>query len=183
MEPARLRPCDLAVCEGVCCYDGVYLEAGEEETIAAEVAADPAFFAFLPRPFVVDGAWRGRAGGRKTAVVPHRWRARPAHFDDTRCVFALADGRCSLQVQAERTGRHKWAIKPTACWMHPLRTDGQGRPVGPPRHPLLDPDRVEPDYPGFVTSTPCGKHRDDGLPWRTALAEEIAWLRGKGSSS
>lgn len=171
MEPARLKPCDLAVCEGVCCYDGAWLEEGEEATIDAVVADAPDFFAFLPRPYLVDG----EGGGRKTATVPHTFRSRPAHFADTRCAFALPDARCALQVYAEERGLPRWSKKPTACWMHPLRTEN-GRPAGPPRTPLLDPDARE-GYPGFVTTTPCGKHHADGLPWRVALAGEIAWWK------
>jgi hypothetical protein len=172
-EP-RLARCDLAACEAMCCYDGVYLRAGEEARLGAVVAAHPDFFAFLPDPSVVDGVWQGRIRGRKTAVRPHAYRsaAYPPHFAPTRCVFALADGRCSLQVLAARLGEHPWAWKPRACWLHPLR-DGPGGVRPPPVEAQDDPDHQPPGYPGFVTSTACGRHRPDGVPWRAALAPEL----------
>ncbi|MGH7264111.1 MAG: hypothetical protein ACREMB_04545, partial [Candidatus Rokuibacteriota bacterium] len=96
----RLRRCDLAACEAMCCYDGAYLEPGEEQALTAAVRAHPGFFSFLPAPFVVDGEWLGRLSGRKTAVRPHEYANPdfPPHFGSTRCVFAFDDGRCSLQV-------------------------------------------------------------------------------------
>jgi hypothetical protein len=173
----RLARCDLAACEAMCCYDGVYLRPGEEARLVATVAAHPDFFGGLPGPFVVDGVWQDRIRGRKTAVRPHVYAspAYPPHFAPTRCVFALADGRCSLQALAVRLGEHPWARKPRACWLHPLREGPEG-PRPPPVDPRDDPDRQEPAYPGFATSTACGRHRPDGLPWREALAPELAHL-------
>lgn len=174
----RLGRCDLAECEGACCYDGAYLEPGEEEAILAAIARDPALFSFLDGPPVVDGTWRGIVAGRKTGVRPHRYRSPefPAHFEQTRCVLALPDARCALQVHAVARGMHPFALKPRACWMHPLH-DGPSGPVPPPADPAADPHRVDADYPGYVTFTECGRHRDGGLPWREALAEELKYAR------
>jgi len=177
VSDARLVRCDLAACEAACCYDGVYLRPGEEARLVATVRAHPAFFAFLPEPFVVDGVWQDRIRGRKTAVRPHAYRGSdfPSHFASTRCVFAEAGGRCSLQVLAAQLGEHPWARKPRVCWLHPLR-EGPAGPVPPPADPGEDPDRRAPGYPGFVTATPCGRHRADGAPWAEALAPELAYL-------
>ena len=171
MSELRLRRCDVARCEAACCYDGVYLRPGEEPALVATVRAHPEFFAFLPEAFVVDGVWNGRPG-RKTAVRPHAYRNPdyPAHFAQTRCVFAFDDGRCSLQVLAMTRGEHPWARKPRVCWLHPL-FDGPAGVVPPPVDPADDPDR-RPGYPGFVAFTDCGRHRPDGQPWPAVLAEE-----------
>ena len=167
----RLQRCDLARCEAMCCYDGVYLGPGEEAALAATVRDHPAAFPVLPAAFVVDGAWKG-VPGRKTAVRAHAYRAPgfPAHFARTRCVFALADGRCSLQVLAEALGEHPWARKPRACWLHPLHETPAGL-VPPPVDPAADRDRW-PGYPGFVSFTECGRHRPDGRPWSEVLEPE-----------
>jgi hypothetical protein len=167
----RLRRCDIAHCEAACCYAGVFLRPGEEARLVETVRAHPEFFAFLPERFVVDGAWNARPG-RTTAVRPHLYRNPdyPAHFAQTRCVFGLEDGRCSLQVLALARGEHPWARKPRACWLHPLH-EGPAGLVPPPVDPADDPDR-HPDYPGFVAFTECGRHRPDGHPWRDVLKEE-----------
>jgi hypothetical protein len=159
----------------MCCYDGAYLKPGEEAALAATVRAHRGFFAAVPEPFVVDGVWLGRLAGRKTAVRPHAYRSAdfPAHFGRTRCVFALADGRCSLQVLAVALGEHPWARKPEACWRHPLRAGPAGLEP-PPATPEGDPDRA-PGYPGFATYTACGRDRPDGIDWREACAAELAY--------
>jgi hypothetical protein len=182
LEP-RLRRCDLAVCEAMCCYDGVYLQGDEEARLTATVREHAGFFAFLPATFVVDGTWQGRLRGRKTAVRPHVYRnpAYPAHFAPTRCVFGLADGRCSLQRLALALGEHPWARKPRACWLHPLH-DGPDGPSPPAVDPREDRDRRPPDYPGFAPFTDCGRHRPDGAPWRQLLAEELAYDEATGQA-
>jgi hypothetical protein len=177
----RLARCDLTRCEALCCYDGVYLRPGEEAGLVATVRAHPEVFASLPEPYVVDGRWKGEPG-RKTAVRPHAYRRAdvPAHFARTRCVFAQPDGRCSLQLLAVARGEHPWALKPRACWLHPLRVGPDGlRP--PPVDPADDPDR-QPGYPGFVTFTDCGRHRPDGAPWPDVLASEIAHHRAQSGN-
>jgi hypothetical protein len=182
MTELRLQRCDLARCEAVCCYDGVYLRPGEEAGLVTTVRAHPEFFRFLPAAFVLDGVWNGRPG-RKTAVRPHDYRRPdyPAHFARTRCVFAFDDGRCSLQVLAITRGEHPWAYKPRVCWLHPL-FDGPAGLVPPPVDTADDPDR-RPGYPGFTTFTDCGRHRPDGLPWLTALKEEGQAFQSKQSAT
>lgn len=173
----RLRVCRLEDCEARCCYDGVYLEFGEEDKLAQIVGSAPAFFASLPDAFVVDGNWGGgRVTGRKTATRPHRYAASdfPAHFTQTRCVFCLDDHRCSLQVLAEKNGLHPWAYKPRSCWMFPLEVI-DGEPIPPPAADEPDPMSLGEDYPGYAKFVPCGQDRADGVPWRDALAREIAY--------
>jgi len=101
----------------------------------------------------------------------------PAHFPQTRCVLRLPDVRCALQVLATRLGKHPWTYKPKACWMHPLLREGPQGLVPPPIHHTDDPDRIDEQYPGFVTYTPCGQHHEDGSPWEEVVAEEIAYYQ------
>lgn len=171
----RLARCDLRSCEAVCCYDGVYLLEGEESMLREVVAARPGVFD-LPAEYIVDGVWRGEAGGQKTAVRPHRYRpdSLPIHFEQTRCVFTLSDGKCSLQVQATAEGIHPWAWKPRACWMHPLR-EGRDDIVPPPVDQADDPDRIDNSYLGYTTFTPCGRHAPEGEPWESVLHEELEY--------
>jgi hypothetical protein len=178
-EQLLLKRCNLAQCEGMCCYDGVYLEAGEEDRIRAVVEAYPEFFVFVPKAFITDGNWKNLVSGRKIAVTPHTYLTPhfPAHFPQTRCVLSLPDARCALQVLASRLGKHPWTYKPKACWMHPLRQEEPNGVVPPPIHQADDPDRVDASYPGFITYTPCGRHQEDGRPWDQVLAEEIAHAR------
>ncbi len=175
--PARLTPCDLAACEGMCCHDGVYLSAEEERALRRLVFKRRAELPELPDRFVVPGA----GGAPKTAVRPHAYRQPgfPAHFPRTRCVFALPDARCALQALAVADGAHPWAYKPRACWMHPLRESATD-PLPPPADPAADWDRAD-GYPGYVCFTRCGAHRPDGQPWEDALAGELArWRTERG---
>ena len=167
--PARLLPCDLAVCEGMCCHDGAWLEAHEVRALRRLVFARRGAFPGLPDRFLVAA----EGGGTKTATRPHAWKQEgwPSHFPRTRCVFALPDARCSLQVLAVADGVDPWAYKPRACWMHPLRESATG-PLPPPADPADDWDRAD-GYPGYVTSTRCGAHRPDGESWSVALAREL----------
>jgi hypothetical protein len=180
METARLVPCDLAACEGMCCHDGAWLEPGEVQPLRALLfrARREGWEALAHVP---ERALVRVEGGTKTATHPHVYRrALPEHFPSTRCVFALPDARCGLQVAATDAGEHPWAWKPRACWMHPLREgagpDGEPRPLPPPRDPHEDWDRA-PGYPGYVTQTECGRHRDDGRRWEQALEGELARWR------
>lgn len=173
----RLKICNLAECEATCCYDGAYLSPDDERRLAAAIAEDPEFFAFLPKPSVVIGRWRDAEAGRKTEVKPHQYRNPdfPRHFNATRCVFASDDGRCSLQAFAISRGLHPWTYKPSACWLHPLNVEA-GELTPPPVLAADDPSRMDDEYPGFVSFTPCGRHCDDGAPWREVLADEIAYF-------
>lgn len=177
--PARLAPCDLAACEGMCCHDGAYLEPDEVRALRALVFKRRAELPGVPDRFVVPG----EGGAPKTATRPHAYAQPdyPAHFPRTRCVFALPDARCALQALAEADGRDRWAYKPRACWMHPLRESATG-PLPPPADPAADWDRA-PGYPGYVCFTRCGAHRKDGAPWEEALAAELAQRRARRGES
>ena len=34
-----------------------------------------------------------------------------------------------------------------------------------------------PEYPGYATCVPCGRHDPQGHPWREALQQEIGYLQ------
>jgi hypothetical protein len=171
-----LSVCDVRQCEARCCYDGVYLQGGEELKLRELVAREPVLRGRLPAEFIVDGYWDGELLGRKTATRPHDYRSPdfPAHFARTRCVFADAAGFCELQKLALAQGLHPWAYKPTTCWMFPLQDDS-GVPAAPVASPADDPYATE-SYPGYANFVPCGRHDAQGRPWREALQQEIAYL-------
>ncbi|MEW6192866.1 MAG: hypothetical protein AB1507_05875 [Bacillota bacterium] len=173
----KLRPCIFPHCEALCCYDGAYLADGEEDRIKAVVSNHPEHFKHLPGEYIVDGNWYNRVKGRKTAVRPFSYQSPdyPKHFNNTRCVFAYEDGRCSLQTAAQELNLHPWHFKPMACWLFPLRFSGS-RITIPPRENEKDPDYINEDYPGFITFLPCGRHTEDGLPWYQALQKEIVYF-------
>lgn len=164
--------CDLSKCEARCCYDGVYLTAEDEKRIAEAREISPTLFSFLPTNPVVKSSWQGHEPGRKTATKPWTYLAEdfPDHFTKTRCVFALDDGRCSLQVLAVTRSEHPWTYKPTACWLHPLKAT-QNKLIPPPVAQAEDPDAQE-GYPGYVTYTPCGQ-LEETKPWRETFSAEV----------
>lgn len=161
----------------MCCYDGVYLLDGEKELIQKVVSAYPIFFSHLQNNFIIIGNWRDHVTGWKTATRPYEYSnpSFPRHFERTRCVFATENHLCSLQVAATNLGIHKWTFKPSACWLFPLRLDG-GDISAPPMEGEADPDYLDESYPGYPSFVPCGKHTDDGLPWRVTLKEEIEYF-------
>jgi hypothetical protein len=178
-EHTRLEVCDLAQCEGICCSDGAFLLEEDEAIIRKVVAAYPEHFRHLPKRPIIDGEWEGFKAP-KTAVRPHRYRSRPAHFSDTRCVFAEKDGKCSLQTLAVAQGKHKWAYKPKGCWLFPLWSDEHDKLIAPPRKRKDDPNNLGRSYPGFVSFTPCGKHAAKGKVWWIALKEEVDYFKRGG---
>jgi hypothetical protein len=172
---AKLHYCDLAACEGICCSDGAFLAEGEEEMIHKVVKANPKHFAYLPKNYIINGDWEGNEG-RKTNVVRYKYRERPAHFADTRCCFAEADGKCGLQTLAVKKGEHKWKFKPMGCWLFPLAWDGN-KIEAPPRTRRDDDNNLGAHYPGFSTFTPCGKHNEKGKVWWITLKEEVDFCK------
>jgi hypothetical protein len=172
----RLSVCDVTKCEGRCCYDGVYLQQGEEDFLRELVSKVPALRANLPEEFVVDGHWNGEYLGRKTATRPQEYRSAdfPAHFTRTRCVFSDAQGFCELEKFARSHSQHPWTYKPTTCWMFPLQEE-DGVVAQPVCGAADDPYRTD-EYPGYASCVPCGRHDAGGKHWRESLAREIDYL-------
>jgi len=176
-QDLRLCNCDVRECEAMCCYDGAFLEAQEEQFLHELLAKVPQLRAKLPDPYIVDGYWDGEYLGRKTAARPHEYRNAqfPAHFTRTRCVFADAVGLCELEKFARARGQHPWTFKPSVCWLFPMQ-ESAGQPVAPVADQREDPFQLA-DYPGYETIVNCGRHDAAGRPWPEALAAEGAWLR------
>lgn len=172
-DESRLVGCNFKACESRCCYDGAYLEDGEEEMIQHIVLNHQAEFSHLPENFIVDGTWNDLCG-RKTNTRPHQYKSPdyPAHFNQTRCVFANEEGACSLQLFAIQRGESPWKYKPKACSLHPLQTMKFGNFFAPPTLIEEDSYNLGLSYPGYVSYTPCGTHRADGEHWKIALNKE-----------
>lgn len=179
----RVSRCEISRCQGMCCYDGVYVseESAAVITSLAERHAD--FFTTLgldlPKRVIVEGEWQGKRGGLKTAVRARDFSATvegyPAHFEDTACVFLARDGRCALQLLSEHEGRHPWHYKPVKCWLHPITIEGDGQSALVLHSRETDPYRL-PGYDGFVSTIFCGRTCPGGAPASTVLAKELAFL-------
>ncbi len=179
----RLKRCEITLCQGMCCYDGVYVSEASARAVE-EIARRHADFLAglglrLPGRVIVEGDWPWRRGGLKTAVQPRPFSRKvpgfPAHFRDTACVFLAPDGRCALQVLSAHLGRHPWYYKPIKCWMHPITIQGEdeARLVLPSYE--TDPFRF-PGYDGFVSQIFCGKTCLRGEPAAAVLREELRFL-------
>ncbi len=173
-----LKSCERGSCEGMCCYDGVYLRDGEEAFLLELLDRVPRLRKAVPEPMpIVDGYWEGKYFGRKTAVRPVHYKNPdfPEHFTRTRCVFSDAEGLCELEKFARNNHQHPWAYKPLVCWLAPLTLGTDNKPVAPPCSPELDTYRTK-EYPGFITFVPCGKHNSNGSAWEAVLSKEIEYL-------
>jgi hypothetical protein len=182
-----LKPCDLSMCRGTCCHDGVYL-SGEEANVVRNLAESEhesiqKLGLNLPPRVVVYGKFHDLASGPKTAVRPASMRQMvsdyPRHFEETNCVFLLQDARCALQVLATEQGIDPWFYKPLTCWIHPLsftkNPDGEDLLTLYDRQ--NDPHCFD-GYDGFSSQTHCGRICDepDAQPAFEVLAAELQRL-------
>jgi Protein of unknown function (DUF3109) len=175
----RLTRCKLADCHGVCCHDGVPVDddtARSIESLARTRAADFNEMGLsMPEEVIVENQWQGVVS-KKTAVRSFAFRSRvagyPSHFPETACVFLLDDGRCGLQILAQRDDKHPWYYKPFACWLHPIKITGSAIHL---YDETSDPNRY-PDYDGFVCRTFCGRTAKDGSAAGDLLEDELRYL-------
>lgn len=175
-----LRRCDLRICQGTCCYDGVYLNEEETGVIRSIVEKHRQFFEDVGTPIkgdpVVPGTWAGREDGRKTAVRPFPFSSSvenyPKHFEDTKCVFLNPEGKCALQLLSVAEGRHPWFYKPATCWLHPISIIN-GSVMLPNEE--NDP-HITPTYKGYSSAAPCGASCTSGEPAYRTLSAEIEFL-------
>ncbi len=178
-----LRRCDIAHCQGMCCYDGVYVSESSAEILVQIARREAAFFAGLgldlPDRVIVEGDWKWKKGGLKTAVRPRPFsrtvQGFPSHFRDSACVFLAPDGRCALQLLSVQQGRHPWYYKPVKCWMHPITIEGEGESPLVLHSAETDPFRF-PGYDGFVSQIFCGRTSVGGEPASTVLRDELDFL-------
>ena len=175
----RISRCSLASCRGTCCYDGVAVDddtAAVLQNLATQRKSDfDRMELALPEVVIVDSE-NGGVVTKKTAVKPFPFRSLvsgyPEHFNETACVFLLGDGRCGLQVLAQKDGKHRWYYKPFTCWLHPIKiAEGAIRLYDE----TTDPYR-SPDYDGFVCRTFCGRTAACGIPASEVLKEELQFL-------
>jgi hypothetical protein len=181
-----LNRCDLGRCRGTCCHDGVYLDRDEVDVLTDLLARHQheieSIGAILPEAPIVNGQWRNRVSGPKTATRPEKMSENaenyPSHFPDTACVFLLNDARCALQQFAIDHDLDPWFYKPATCWLHPLSIEqpGDGSVRLTLHDPESDPQRF-PDYDGFASQTPCGvSPASGGQPAWEILSPEIKRL-------
>lgn len=175
IQDVHIVSCDFLKCEARCCYDGVYLQEGEADRIKQLVEENKDFFNFLPDEYIVSSSWGKSVKGQKTAVKNHEYKRLdfPSHFNKTRCVFALEDGRCSLQFYAIEHNIDQYKYKPIACQVFPIETN-QGEILTPLKSFEKDKYFMGANYPGYTNYTPCGINRCDGRPWREACDFEIS---------
>lgn len=178
-----LARCEIAVCRGMCCYDGVYVSPESAAVVERAAVEHADFFAGLglrlPDPIIVEGEWAWKPGGLKTAVTQRQFsntvQEFPPHFKDTACAFLTHDGLCSLQLLSQRLGRHPWYYKPMKCWMHPITLEGDEQSVLVLHDDRTDPYRL-PGYDGFVSKIFCGKTCPGGKPASAVLSDELSFL-------
>lgn len=171
---ARYSFCELDRCQGMCCYDGVYLEEPEvtvlERLISTEKERFKAWGMDVNSRSLVREHSETRRARVRTKVVPFRYSdtaGLPSHFESTACVFRCSDGRCSLQRIALERGLDPWFFKPMGCWMHPLVLK-----IGNPG--LLSVGGAV--HSRFASCTQCGSRRDHGLSGYEVFRRELEVL-------
>lgn len=173
-----LGKCDIAICQGMCCYDGVYLNEEEAEVVSELWKNEREYFRSLGLDTSLDAVsqaeWNGRKGV-KTTTIPRPFSKTvdrfPSFFTDTACIFLTQKGLCGLQVLSESKGMHKWYFKPITCALHPLALS-----LGKKRmHLPTDEDDPHQSgtYKGYSSQTQCGEMCTGGLKASDVLNEEI----------
>lgn len=170
----KIARCNYKICEARCCYDGVYLQPDEVDVITNVVNSNPDYFSFLPKDYIIKSKWND-VEGYKTATKPYSYKRLdfPKHFNQTRCVFALNDGACSLQKYAMDKNLDFFTFKPLACQLFPLEGN-KGNILPPSLNYKLDKYFLGVNYPGYTNYTPCGINRTDGEDWIDVLKKEIS---------
>ena len=173
--PKKFSSCDFTKCEARCCYDGVYLQEGEEHKINELVKNNPSYFIHLSPDFIVDGHWGGKFKGRKTAVRPFEYKSPdfPTHYNKSRCVFCTEIGACSLESYSREHTDWKWTYKPITCRIHPVALSKDHNAAPPPTN--IDEDECDTglNYPGYTIFSPCGQSRNKGTQWEELFEDEI----------
>ena len=164
-------------CGAMCCYDGVYISQKEEEVIKQFMLDNKEYFDKYPNEIAKEEAWEDIVSGRKILTREfHSSNADfPAHFNNTMCIFAQEDGSCILQKVATDLDMHPWKIKPAACWLFPLDTDGD-KVFAPPKCVQEDPNYIPEKYDGYVTALPCGQYDQKGTLWTDVYYNEIEYF-------
>ncbi|MFH0993068.1 MAG: hypothetical protein V1761_01820, partial [bacterium] len=171
-----MQALDCARCDGRCCYDGVYVTTTEEARIRPFMKEHPEYFRHVPEEFLEDGEWGFLFGGKRTVRRLHRYERTdfPRHFTQTKCVFALANGECSLQRAATDLWLHPWKFKPELCWEFPLiglfNDNAMEKPhyFGEP-----DPGYYDDEHPGYVSFLPCSRIDPNGHTWKKMYKTEF----------
>ncbi len=168
------RLCDLAVCQGMCCYDGVYLDSCEVDVLESLTRDQAGRFRALGIDFSSSPITRERQPDGtiryRTATHPFDYGQSaefPEHFERTACVFRCGDGRCSLQQIAVDLDKDPWYFKPMGCWMHPLELRLGAKPTlsvsGFGKSP-------------FGSNTQCGRSCAGGAPGYQVFERELRAL-------
>jgi tetratricopeptide (TPR) repeat protein len=173
----KLKGCNPDICLGICCYEGVYLEKKEIESLKKIVSKNKNYFNFIPDNFIIYKNWNNLIKGSKIDIKYHKNSpSAPKHFNNTRCLFNVENGLCSLQKLATDTDKHPWKYKPRTCWMFPIMGYAFGLPLSPPKEEDQDPSYVDKSYPGYVKFLPCIKEYTDGKPWYKIYKHTIIYL-------
>ena len=166
--------CELSVCQGMCCYDGVFLEPTELTVLETLIQDERDRFEDLgirwgETPFLLTSG-RGGSVRARTSLQPYDYQEEaelPRDFQSTACVFRCQDGRCSLQQISVDVGEDPWHYKPMGCWMHPLELHlGQNPKLsvsGGGRSP-------------FSARTQCGRKCSAGKPGYQVFRRELEVL-------
>jgi hypothetical protein len=178
------QSCDVKGCHAICCSGGAGFYYPEEpETIRRVAAGHADFFTAqgIPLPEQLFDEEADEETGEvelSTNTRPHAYPpgVRPAHFDDTACIFRQPNGWCGLQNLAVTQGEEPWAYKPVACWLFPIELEHDGKPRIHVAHHSTD-EYIDEEYPGFVGFTGCGREcPKTGRPAYQVLEKELAVL-------
>ncbi|MDO5557153.1 MAG: hypothetical protein Q4G05_02795 [Clostridia bacterium] len=159
-------------CGGMCCYDGVYVTESDIERIKECIKRYPEYF--KKEEYFETSQWKDYKGKLKTKTknrdsVPNNY---PEHFEKTKCIFQMSDGRCILEYIALKNNEYKWKYKPTSCYLFPLKCV-KNRLI-PPIENKEEDANIYDDYDGYESCLPCFKQNKN---YKETLKEEIEFYK------
>lgn len=125
---ARGERCDLNVCGGACCVNGIWVDVGHVQRILQ--AADEIRPFMAPRYAQDEDRWFGddtleSADFPTGLAIPTTVGERAGQPGRQGCVFVREDHKCALQLASAVLGISGPGLKPFDCATYPiLRSDG-----------------------------------------------------------
>lgn len=123
LENKAISRCQIAVCKGGCCADGVWVDSDHAKKVLAHASM---IQPFMPEERRDPSGWFAEEHDDDPAFPSGRYIGTttvddPTHPSGTTCRFLRPEDRyCAIQVASVANGMDAWALKPLYCCLFPV---------------------------------------------------------------